>query len=83
MVEELDDELCLFDPSSAEVLVLNTTASAIWRLLDGARTIEQVCRALADDHDVETAEVRPHVAALIEQLAGRGLLVEAPESDAT
>ena len=38
--EELDGEICLFEPVKAEYLNLNATGSAIWNLLEEPATLD-------------------------------------------
>jgi pyrroloquinoline quinone biosynthesis protein D len=54
--------------------VLNASAAAIAQKLDGTRTIETIAEELAREHCVPVAEVERDVAALVEQLAAKGLL---------
>ncbi|MFI0403451.1 MAG: PqqD family protein [Cyanobium sp.] len=55
---ELDGELCLFHPVTAQYLNLNATGSAIWRLLEQPFSREALVAALMDDYDVEEAHCR-------------------------
>ena len=75
-VTELDGRVSLFDPATDEVLVLNETASEVWRLADGTLTIDGIVGRLAPIFDVAADEIRPEVASLVEDLRTRGLLPE-------
>jgi hypothetical protein len=55
---ELDGEVCLFHPQTAQYLNLNPTASAIWRLLEQPLTREALVTALVASHEVEEAHCR-------------------------
>ena len=74
LVTELDGNISLYDPRRAEVHVLNVTASQIWRLLDGSRSIEDVVEVLADAYSLDPVEVQAAVAATVSTFVERGLL---------
>ena len=44
---EVDGDVCLYDPTSERVAVLNATASDVWRLADGTFTISEISELLA------------------------------------
>lgn len=70
--EEDDDAAILFDPNSGAVRVLNVTAAAVWKLLDGTRTLAQVLAALADEFDELDANAESQVVRLLTTLAEIG-----------
>ena len=41
-LEELDNELLLYHPTSTTTVYMNETASIIWRLCDGRRTVLEI-----------------------------------------
>ena len=47
--EESDDWALLFHPDSGETFGLNPTSVAIWKSIDGARSIVEICRVIEDD----------------------------------
>ena len=47
-LETLDNEQLLYDPEQTRVLACNETASLIWRLCDGQRTVDEIAALLAD-----------------------------------
>jgi SynChlorMet cassette protein ScmD len=40
--EEFDDWAILYNPDTADAIVTNPTGIAIWKLLDGTRTVEDL-----------------------------------------
>ena len=46
-LEELDGELLLYHPAQTTILYCNPSASVIWQLCDGERTIEEISILLA------------------------------------
>ena len=49
---EVNGEISLYDPRSESVLVLNQTASDVWRLSDGEQTLEEIVQLLAVAYQV-------------------------------
>jgi hypothetical protein len=46
-LEMIDNELLLFHPAQAQILYCNETASLIWQLCDGQRTVQEITALLA------------------------------------
>jgi hypothetical protein len=70
--EEEDEAAILFDPDSGAVRVLNVTAVAVWKLLDGTRTFDQLLAALGEEFDAMDANAAGQVAKLLNDLAAFG-----------
>jgi hypothetical protein len=47
-LEKMDNELLLFNPQDLVVLYLNESASVVWQLCDGQRTISQIAKLIAE-----------------------------------
>ncbi|WP_380165781.1 PqqD family protein [Jannaschia sp. R86511] len=77
---EVDGEIAIYHPVTDAVVLLNPSASAIWRLTaDGPVTVEEVVPLLAEAFGIDPAEARRGVAAGIEVLVDEQLLlVDAP-----
>ena len=58
---EIDGEVVLFDPKRNRVHNLNLTASVIWELCDGTRTVEELAEDMACLFEVEVAVVHSDV----------------------
>jgi hypothetical protein len=71
---EVGDELSIYHPATQEALLLNQTASDIWRLVDGTRSVAQIVDALAVAYQVDTAEIAPEVERVISDFEQRGLV---------
>lgn len=59
-----------------ELYTLNETGKAIWQLLDGKRTLEDVARALTAEFEFTDEEIKRDVIGLAEELLKRRILVE-------
>lgn len=76
---ELDGEVCLFHPDSAQYLNLNATASAIWNLLEDPTDRDSLVAQLLDRYDVDEAICRGETDAFLARaLELRMLLEESP-----
>lgn len=73
---EIDECVALFHPATGEAIVLNTTASDIWRLSDGELTLPELTATLARVYGVDPAEIAGEVGAAVERLRERGLLAD-------
>ena len=68
-------ETAILDPATGHVVSLNPTAAAIWYLCDGNRDATVIARELLDAFPAaEPSQVEADVRAMLEQLAGLGLL---------
>ena len=47
-LEEIDGEILLYSPSATRSVYLNTTASLIWRLCDGSRSVGDIVNQLKE-----------------------------------
>lgn len=65
---DVDGDLCLYDPMSEKVTVLNGTASDIWRLVDGTMTKDQIVEALAASYGVDHTQIADDVSSTITAL---------------
>jgi Coenzyme PQQ synthesis protein D (PqqD) len=70
----LVDEMVIYDPNSSQAASLNETASMIWELCDGTRTIHQLCVELAQRFDLLPEDVEKDVRDGVERLCELGLL---------
>jgi PqqD family protein of HPr-rel-A system len=73
-VEELDDELVLYDPRNGRAYVLNSTAALIWQLCDGSLSRQALADEIKQEFGLEDADVLTDVEAYLSQLEGAGLL---------
>ncbi|HGY5533282.1 MAG TPA: PqqD family protein [Prochlorococcus sp.] len=49
---DLDGQVALFQAETYNYLLLNDTCSAIWGLFNSPRSLEEVCKQLAGDHEI-------------------------------
>jgi hypothetical protein len=68
---DLDGEFMLYNTGEAKALYLNETASLIWKLCDGQRTVEAIESLLRDAYP-EAAELSRDVDAAFDTLLEQG-----------
>jgi hypothetical protein len=74
LVQQLEDELLVYDLEQNEAHCLNGIAASVWTLCDGEKTITEIGRLLGTDLPVEDVEIL--VWSALDQFAERGLLAE-------
>ncbi len=69
--EEFDDWAVLFNPDTADAVGVNPVGVAVWKLMDGRRTVEEIAAAIREQFDEvpDTAaeEIRKYIADLAER----------------
>ncbi len=75
---EIEDEISLYNPHDESVLVLNLTASDVWRLCDGEQTLEEIVELISRAYGVNADSIREDVAAAISEFVQAGF-VPGPE----
>ncbi|MEB3239844.1 MAG: PqqD family protein [Cyanobacteriota bacterium] len=75
---ELDGEICLFHPDTAQYLNLNATGSAIWRLLETPTHRDDLVARLLARFVVEEALCRQETEAFLREALALGMLHEDP-----
>ena len=73
---EVDGDVCLYDPSSERVAVLNGTASDVWRLADGTYTIAEITDLLASSYGTQPTSIAPDVEAVVTEFIEAGFLAQ-------
>ena len=71
---DVDGRIVALPPGGPEVMFFNDTASAVWRLADGTRTLEQLVAELADAYGVEAAAIADDVQRVLADFARAGLM---------
>src|SRR5262249_58024005 len=69
-----DGETLVYSAARDEASTLNRTATEIWLLCDGVRTVRAIAGALADRYGVDTALLLPEVASACGGLVAQGLV---------
>ena len=72
----LDNEICIFDPISAEYINLNSTGSLIWNVLENFKTIEEIANDLVKEFDISYKDCEYEVYEFIKKLQLKNFLDE-------
>lgn len=72
---EIDGCLALLSPSEERVLLLNETASDVWRLVDGQLTLDGIVDLLARAYDVDADLIYQDIERTVTLFAENDLLV--------
>lgn len=70
--EEFDDWAVIYNPDTAAASGINPVGVAIFKLLDGSRTVEQVVEAVAREFAEVPENVAEEVQAFVEGLVAKG-----------
>jgi hypothetical protein len=76
---ELDGRVSVYSPLTNDVVMLNDTASSIWRLVDDRSTFEEILDALALAYGTPAETMAHDVAAMLRSFAEAGLI--SPRTD--
>lgn len=71
---EVRGDISLYDAQREQVMVLNATASDVWRLCDGEQTLNEIVGLLVTAYGADGAVIRRDVEHTIEQLMSEGFL---------
>jgi len=75
-VEEMEGENLLYRLGTHKAIHLNETATIIWKLCDGSRTVQDIVDLLKQEFPGSEADIALDVAEAVELLAGEGALLE-------
>jgi pyrroloquinoline quinone biosynthesis protein D len=75
-VEEMEGENLLYRLGGHKAIHLNDTATVIWKLCDGSRTVEDIIGLLAKEYPGSETAVAADVREAIELLVSEGALLE-------
>jgi pyrroloquinoline quinone biosynthesis protein D len=68
----------ILDPAGRMLRGLNETGTAVWELVDGVRTVEDIARHLATRFGAPSEQVLSEVRAFLGELEQRGLIALSP-----
>lgn len=72
----IGDEVVIVDSRSSEMLTLNSTASVIWMHVTRGMPRDEIADVLAAEFDVTHGEALEDIAAFIENMISRGLILK-------
>jgi SynChlorMet cassette protein ScmD len=72
--EEFDDWAVLFNPETAYALGTNPVGIAVWKLLDGRRSIEEIVAKIKNSFEDSPDATSKEIAAFVDTLAENGFV---------
>ncbi len=73
-VKEVEEELLIFKPETGEAFLLNPTASAIFELCDGERSVSSIAEAILNLVTADPETVQADVIKALEEMHQKGLI---------
>ncbi len=73
-LEQLDGELLLYHPGQTSIMYCNQTASLIWGLCDGQRSVQDIIALLSAAYEPAAASVAADVEATLDQFHQHGAI---------
>lgn len=80
--EELDGEAVVYDRTGKRAIYLNETATVVWKLLDGQRTVADISALLSKEYPDAAAEIETDVSGAVDQMASARVVTIAQSSTA-
>lgn len=65
----------IISPHEGMVRMLNPTATRIWQLADGSRSVDDIAAVLVEEYEVDHCQAQQAVTALLGELVDKGLIV--------
>jgi hypothetical protein len=71
---DLGGEVAILDITSGIYYGLNAVGARIWHLIQTPATVDEVCKTILREYDVEAEHCHADTLALLEQLVAKGLV---------
>ena len=68
-MEELDDEVLLYNPANNKTLYINKSASIIWQLCNGEQSVAEIIKMIQDAYPGNDEELQKDIMATMKELA--------------
>jgi hypothetical protein len=75
---ELDDKIAVYDDVGQLMILLNSSAGAVWNLCDGSTTVDEIVRALTETYPDQAAVIGEDVRETLRKLVEIGLVTKVP-----
>jgi len=74
LLEDMDGEMLLYNPSNSTTLHLNGPSVIVWELCDGERSVQEIIDMVKEAYPDQAEQVIEDVKAVIEDLSERKVL---------
>lgn len=75
----IDNQAVIVSPMDSEITILNEAGTLIWKLIDGAREINQIAKELCREYEVSQEEVKKDIEEFIEDLMHKKMVTISEE----
>jgi len=72
--EEFDDWAVLFNPDTAEAVGTNPVGVAVWKRMDGRRSLEDIVSEIKNSFEESPDAISKEIAAFVDKLAENGFV---------
>jgi SynChlorMet cassette protein ScmD len=72
--EEFDDWAVLFNPENADAISTNPVGVAVWKRMDGTRTLEQIVAEVKNEFTDPPETMPTEIAEFVDSLVGKGFV---------
>lgn len=71
---DIEDSMSLMDMDSGQYFDFDLTGAQIWKLIDGERSVSEICGLLQEDFDVTPASCQTDTLEFLHELERRSLV---------
>lgn len=75
LLEEMDDEILLYNPQSNITLHLNESSALIWKMIDGESSVGALIEVLAENYPEAKGQIQGDVTEFMQQLLNESAIV--------
>ena len=68
-MEELDDEVLLYNPTNNKTLYINKSASVIWQLCNGDQAVEEIIKLIEEAYPGDAGNMQQDILETLDRLA--------------
>lgn len=76
LLEDMDGELLLYNPTTATTLHLNNSSAVVWELCNGERSLGDIVAALEEAFPGQAEQIKEDVAQVVQELGNSAALVK-------
>jgi len=74
LLEDMDGDLLLYNPTSATTLHLNGPSAIVWELCDGENSVQDIIDVVKEAYPEQSEQIERDVAGVVEDLLKRKVL---------
>lgn len=79
LLEKMDDDTLLYNPSTTATLHLNASSALVWELCTGENSVQQIIDLLQSSFPEQAEQIAGDVPLALKELLAKGVLALGPE----